>query len=88
MTDDRRDALPVVPNLSVREDAPETEVRAEQGPAPTDLAGRAAPPVPTPSGEGLSAAEVARLTGDGEEAAAADRDLNRAEGVDPDSSES
>ena len=94
MTDDRRDALPVVPSLSVREDAPESqEGRAEQGPAPTDLAERAAPPVPTPSGEGLSAAEVARLTGTGEDAGgeemgAADRDLNRAEGVDPDSSES
>ena len=89
MTDYRRDPLPVVPSLSVREDAPESQDgRAEQGPAPADLAERAAPPVPTPSGEGLSAAEVARLTGTGEDTAAADRDLNRAEGVDPDSSES
>ncbi|KQR04730.1 hypothetical protein [Deinococcus sp. Leaf326] len=88
MTDNRRDALPVVPNLSVREDAPEMqEVRAEQGPAPADLAGRAAPPVPAPSGDGLSAAEVARLTGSGN-TATTDRALNRAEGVDPDASES
>jgi hypothetical protein len=37
---------------------------AEQGGAPADLSDRAAPPVPAPSQDGLSADEVARLTGD------------------------
>lgn len=88
MTDDRRDALPVVPSLSVRQGDTPDRGPAAQGPAPADLAERPAPPVPTPSGEGLNAAEVARLTGGGDEASGADRDLNRAEGVDPDSTES
>ena len=63
---------------------PEAGSPAEQGDAPTDLADRTAPPVPVPSREGLSADEVARLTGDGRSATSANNALDRAEGVVPD----
>lgn len=57
---------------------------AEQGDAPADLSERPAPPVPTPSRAGLSAGEVARLSGGDEGAVDANNALERAEGVVPD----
>ena len=73
MTPDDRPGLPVVPSLRVR-----------QGPAPADLAGRAAPPVPPPAAGGLGAAEVGTLLGQGAAATGANRALAEAEGRDPD----
>ena len=74
--------LSLISNLSVG--APQTGTVAEQGDAPADLAERQAPPVPVPSLDGLSAAEVARLTGQDESATDANNALDRAEGVTPD----
>jgi len=63
---------------------PEADTTAEQGDAPADLEERPAPDVPTPSRDGLSADEVARLTGQGEGTVNANTALDRAEGVEPD----
>jgi hypothetical protein len=84
--DDRdRDGLPVVPNLSVREDrATPDPTPAAQGPAPADLAGREAPNVPPPADAGLSAAEVTTLAGGDASMTEANRALSAAEGLNPD----
>lgn len=82
MTQDDRDALPVVPSLAVRP-AQTGQTPAEQGPAPADFATREAPPVPAPSGERLGAGEVAALLGDGSQAVEANQALEGAEGLNP-----
>ena len=74
--------LSLISNLSVG--VPEAVTVAEQGDAPSDLENRETPHVPTPSREGLSAAEVARLTGQDENTTDANNALDRAEGVIPD----
>ena len=58
--------LSLVSNLSVGFPGTQTtpSAPAEQGDAPADAAERPAPPVPTPSRDGLSADEVARLVGE------------------------
>ena len=71
--------LSLISNLSVG--VPEAATVAEQGDAPSDLAERQAPHVPAPSLGGLSAAEVARMTGQDESATDANNALDRAEGV-------
>lgn len=85
MTPGDRDGLPVVPNLAVRGPQAEADqAPAAQGPAPADLADREVPNVPTPAGEGLSAAEVATLAGGDASMAEANRALSAAEGLAPD----
>lgn len=88
MTSDDRDrpGLPVVPSLRVRQPPASTATPAAQGPAPADLAGREAPPVPPPSAEGLSAAEVSALVGEDAAVTETNRALDEAEGLDPDPS--
>ena len=58
--------LSLISNLSVGLPGmqPQVNTPAEQGDAPADAAERPAPPVPTPSREGLSADEVVRLVGE------------------------
>ena len=58
--------LSLISNLSVGLPGtqPQVSTPAEQGDAPADAAERPAPPVPTPSREGLSADEVVRLVGE------------------------
>ncbi|MEF2279763.1 hypothetical protein V3W47_15825 [Deinococcus sp. YIM 134068] len=84
MTQDDHDALPVNPTLAVRTDAPPEDQPAEQGDAPADLAERPASGAPTPSGEGLNAAQVSALLGGSEEQAETTRALESAEGQNPD----
>ena len=74
--------LSLISTLSVG--VPETTTVAEQGDAPSDLENRETPHVPTPSREGLSAAEVARMTGQEESTTDTNNALDRAEGVIPD----
>ncbi|WP_407569776.1 hypothetical protein [Deinococcus altitudinis] len=74
-----RAELSLISNLSVG--VPAAATVAEQGDAPSDLAERQAPHVPAPSLGGLSAAEVARMTGQDEETVSANNDLDRAEGI-------
>lgn len=84
MTPDDHDPLTVVPTLSVRSGQPQGEhVPAAQGPAPADLAGREAPPVPSPSGDGLSAREVAALIGADRGEEETNLALEAAEGLSP-----
>lgn len=80
-----RAEISTISNLSVGLPGtmPEGNTLAEQGDAPADLAERAAPDVPIPSQDGLSAAEVARLAGDDESATDASNALDRAEGIVP-----
>ncbi|WP_019586478.1 hypothetical protein [Deinococcus apachensis] len=83
MTQDDRDPLPVIPGLAVRPQETE-QTSTEQGPAPADFATREAPPIPAPSGKHLGAEEVTALLGDGSEEVEANRALEGAEGLSPD----
>jgi len=83
--------LSTISNLSVGlpGTVPESNTTAEQGDAPADLHDRQTPDVPTPSRDGLSADEVARLTGQDESTVQANvvqanTILDRAEGREPD----
>ncbi len=78
--------LSIISNLSVGlpGTVPGTRGQAEPGDAPADLAARQAPGVPTPSRDGLSADEVARLAGTDEASTDADNGLDQAEGLTPD----
>ncbi len=76
--------LSLISNLSVGVPEAATVAEqggAEQGNAPSDLAERQAPHVPAPSLGGLSAAEVARMTGQDETTTDANNALDRAEGI-------
>jgi hypothetical protein len=79
--------LSLVSNLSVGSSEPGSltaQELTEQGNPPADLAERSAPHVPAPSRDGLSAAEVAHMTGQDESTVNANNALDRAEGVIPD----
>ena len=78
--------LSTISNLSVGLPGtmPQGHTVAAQGDAPDDFAERAAPGVPTPSRDGLSADEVTRLAGTDETSTDANNTLDRAEGIVPD----
>ncbi|GGK97575.1 hypothetical protein [Deinococcus radiotolerans] len=81
---ERDDALPVNPTLAPHTPPGTTDAHAEQGPMPDDLP--AAPPVPAPSTDGLSAQEVTALIGGGDASRAeTNESLANAEGLDTDS---
>lgn len=85
MTDAKRDTVPpVAAELSVHADehAQNTEVVAEQGPPPADHAQRPASGVKVHTGEGLSAEQVAAMTGATGEATDANVELQEAQGLD------
>lgn len=76
------DHVPVNPILSPHLAPAPDHQPAEQGPVPDALP--AAPPVPAPSLDGLSAQEVTTLIGGGDASAAeANMALEQAEGLDP-----
>ncbi|MBZ9752653.1 hypothetical protein K7W42_17560 [Deinococcus sp. HMF7604] len=79
---DDRDALPVNPTLAPHTSPAAPVQGADQGPMPDELP--PAPGVPSPSGEGLSSAEVAALVSGGDPSMAeANLALETAEGLDP-----
>ncbi|THF71190.1 hypothetical protein E7T06_03700 [Deinococcus sp. Arct2-2] len=80
--DDRNDALPVNPVLSVRGPDQTEHISAEQGDAPADVAQRPIPPMLTPSTEGLSAGEVSTMLGGDASMTEANEALGTAEGLD------
>lgn len=85
MTDAKRDTVPpVAAELSVHADehAQNPEVVAEQGPPPADYAQRPASGVEVQPGEGLSAEQVAAMTGGAGEATDANVQLQQAQGLD------
>ena len=86
MTDaERNSTVPVAAELSVHADehAAGSEVVAEQGPPPADFAQRPASGVDVTPHEGLSAEQVAAMTGGDADAADANAALKDAEGIDP-----
>ena len=77
---ERDDAPPVNPTLASHTPPTEPDRPAEQGPMPDNLP--AAPAVPTPSTDGLSAQEVTTLIGGGDASRAeANESLANAEGL-------
>lgn len=84
MTDSKRDApLPVAAELGVHAEQTQTQTAAEQGPPPADHASRPASGVEVTPHDGLSAAEVAAMTGGSEDSTDANIALEEAAGIDP-----